>query len=310
MRKRLLTILILLIFGIGITNVHASVNTYDREKLPNYGVNKKWKITDENKDNILNTYAVDASEKIYDYSDVLTEEEEIALKQTIDEFIKKNNTDVVILIDSVSYNSDLKNEEYACDFYDYNDFGMDYNNSGIVIFRNTYSKDPYYNVYAFGDAQLYLSKDRMEATLDHIYQYLHTGNYLKGFTKFIDDLKIYYNQGIPNTMKHYYVDEKGFLHQKYVVPWFEALGISAVVTIVIMYILISKNKMIVKVTKANEYLNKETAKITNKKDTFLSTHTVTHVIDTPSSSGGGGGGFHSSIGSSGGGHSSGGGRHG
>ena len=40
----------------------------------------------------------------------------------------------------------------------------------------------------FGDAQLYISYERAEATLDNVYDYLHSKNYLSGFKKFIDDL--------------------------------------------------------------------------------------------------------------------------
>ena len=144
--KRLLKIFIIILFCFFI-NVHAGTDTYDREELKNYGVNKNWEINESNKNNILKTYAVNAAEKIYDFSDVLTDAEEKTLKEQVDYFIKKYKTDVVILVDDFKYASDYENENFASDFYDYNDFGMDYNNSGIVLFRNTYSKDPYYNIY-------------------------------------------------------------------------------------------------------------------------------------------------------------------
>ena len=304
--KKIFKILILLVLCLGI-NVNATTNTYDRETLPNYGVNKNWKITENNKNNILNTYAVDASEKIYDFSNILTEDEEKELKETIDKFIKEYKTDVVILTDDLKYMTDMENENYAADFYDYNDFGMDYNNSGVLLFRNTYSNDPYYNIYMFGDAQLYLSQDRVEVILDNIYNHLHNKNYLKGFTKFVDDLELYYSEGIPKTMKDYEVDENGYLKKKYTIPWFQAIGISLVVTALIMFILIKKNKMVAKATKANQYINYNQSKITNKRDVFLSTSTQSYTID---SGDGGGSSIGSSGGSSGGGHSSGSGRHG
>ena len=303
--KKIYKILIVLVLCLGI-NVNATTNTYDRETLPNYGVNKNWEITENNKENILNTYAVDASEKIYDFSNILTEDEEKELKETIDKFIKEYKTDVVILTDDLKYMTDMENENYAADFYDYNDFGMDYNNSGVLLFRNTYSNDPYYNIYMFGDAQLYLSKDRVEVILDNIYNHLHNQNYLKGFTKFVDDLELYYSEGIAKTMKDYEVDENGYLKKKYTIPWFQAIGISLVVTALIMFILIKKNKMVAKATKAHQYINYNQSKITNKRDVFLSTSTQSYTID----SGGGGSSIGSSRGSSGGGHSSGSGRHG
>ena len=62
--KKLLNLIIILILGITI-NVKASTNTYDRESLPNYGVNKKWEINDSNLDNILNTYNEYLKEEVY-----------------------------------------------------------------------------------------------------------------------------------------------------------------------------------------------------------------------------------------------------
>lgn len=304
MIKKLISIFTIFLFFLGIS-VNAGTNTYDREELPNYGVNKKWKITESNKQEILNTYAVNASEKIYDFSNILTDSEEKELKLKVDEFIKKYKTDVAIVIDDYAYSSDYENENFIANFYDYNDFGMDYNNSGIVLFRNTYSRDPYYNIYMFGDAQLYISKERADATLDNIYDYLHSKNYLEGFTKFIDDLTMYYRQGIPKEMSKYEVDEMGYLVRKYTIPWFTAIGLGIVITFIAMYILISKNKMIYEQTKANEYINKQSSSITNKRDVFLSSNTSSYVIDSGGSSGGG-----SFRGSSGGGHSSGSGRHG
>ena len=59
----------------------------------------------------MNTKKVDASEKIYDFSDILTDEEEQLLKVKIDQFIQDNNMDMVIVTDSFSYSYDRKNEE-------------------------------------------------------------------------------------------------------------------------------------------------------------------------------------------------------
>ena len=304
--KKILKLLVVFIFCICL-NVNAGTDTFDREELPNYGVNKNWKINSSNLDNVLNTYAVDASEKIYDFSNILTEDEEKELKTVIDQFIKEHHTDVVILTDDLRYMSDLENEDFVSDFYDYNDFGMDYNNSGIILFRNTYENDPYYNIYSFGDAQLYMSYDRVEATLNHLYGYIKNKNYLEGFTKYVNDLDLYYGEGIPKTMKDYEVDEKGYLKKKYTIPWFQAIGISLVITTLIMVILVKKNKMVAKATKANQYINHKQSQITNKKDVFLTSSTRTYTINT--SSGSSGGNSSSSRGSSGGGHSSGSGRH-
>ena len=331
MKKILLS---LIIFMITVTpNVFASTNTRDRNSLENLGVNKKFKITDNNRSNVLNTKSVDASEKIYDFSDILTDEEEKKLKLKIDDFVEKNQMNSVILTDSISYNSDIENGYYAADFYDYNDFGMAFDNySGIVFFRNTYESDPYYGMYTFGEAILYFKDSEIDSILDSIYDNIHSRYYLEGIKEFIDELEDNVQSGKIEEASNYYFDENGKIQRKddeqsskneetsnyyfdengkiqhyYSIPWTICIGISSALTLIIMIILVKKNKMIAIAKQANVYLNKDSVNITKRKDVFITSHTSSYT--TSSSSGGGGGGFSSHTGSSGG-SFGGGGRHG
>ena len=280
----------------------------DRADMENYGVNKKWKITDINIINVKTTPCVNAKDKIYDFSGVLTDDEYNKLKQEIGEYIKETKMDLVIVIDDIPYSNDSMNEEYAADFYDYNDFGIEYDRySGSLLLRNTYEQDPYYDIYTFGDAQLYYDYNRLQVILDGIYDDLHNGKYYDGFHSYIEFLKDYYKQG--KALDNYKVDENGYLQKVYRYPFVIIFVISTIVTAIVMSILVKKNKMVLKATEASEYLNKTSTRITNRQDQFISTHTSSYTTSS-SSGGGGGGGHHSSGGSSGGGHSSGGGRHG
>ena len=67
--------LIILTFVLGLNIVSASTNTTPRTD-DDLGVNKKWEINEKNIDNVKRTPRVDASEKIYDFAEILTEEEE------------------------------------------------------------------------------------------------------------------------------------------------------------------------------------------------------------------------------------------
>lgn len=311
MKRIKILLLIMITFLLGVSSVYAIPETKERTQEDNYGVKKKWKITSSNEANVLRTKYVNADEKIYDFKDVLTEEEIAKLKKESEEFTKKTKMEIIVLVDELEYTADSQNEDYAADFYDYNDFGLnlDDNYSGVLLFRNTYEQDPYYNIYTFGKAQLYFDYNRLENVLDNIYDDIHNQNYYSGFSRYISEMTDYYDDGIPKTMENYTLDENGFLKQlppKYHPPILIALIISIVTTIIVMAILIKKNKMVAKATKAEEYLDKNSVQITNKVDQFISTHT-THYTTSSSS---GSGGFSSSGGSSGGGHSSGGGRHG
>lgn len=292
------------------TTVNAEVTTYNREELKNYGVNKKWNINTNNKDNILKTYAVDSNQKIYDFSNVLTDEEEQKLTERMHNFTEKYKIDIVILTDNYQYTEDSQNTTFATDFYDYNDFGINYEKyDGVMLFRNTYEQNPYFDAYSFGNAQLYFYDTRLSNTLDYIYDDIHNEAYYSGFNKFIDKMEEYYNEG---KLTDYYVDESGFLQKQKTASYYQkmiglSMIIALVITGIIIYTLIKKNKMVLKATKATVYMNKEKSKITNVQDNFITSNTTSYVISSDTSSGGG---HSSSGGSSGGGFSSGGGRHG
>ncbi|MDE6292293.1 MAG: TPM domain-containing protein, partial [Bacilli bacterium] len=266
-------------------------------------------ITNSNKANILATPYVDASEKIYDFADILTDQEEEYLYKLIQEYINTTNMDMVILTDTKSYYADSQNETYAADFYDYNDFGLDLENySGVLLYRNAYEVDPYYNVYMFGNAQLYYDYNRSEAMLDAIYSDMRGKNYLAAFEEFIDIYTEYYEDGIPSSMKDYGIDSMGFMYKKYAYPWSWALLVSCIVAFIYAAVFIGRNKMVKKAREAKDYLNEEDVDMYRVVDQYVRSHTSSYTVSSSSGSSGGGG--HSSGGSSGMGHSSGGGRHG
>lgn len=309
MKNKILSV-ILCILLLPLT-INAEVITKERTEENNYGVNKHFKVTESNKSNVMNTPYVNAEEQIFDFSDILTEDEEKNLKLKIEEFKDRTKMDMVIVTYNLPYYNDSKNATFASDFYDYNDFGIDLENySGVLLFRNTYEADKYYNIYTFGKAQLYFDYDRLENTLDKMYSDMVNANYVRSFTTFITDMKTYYNLGIKEKYKNYYIDENGYIQKSYTLPLLPATVISIIVTIIVAVILIKKNKMVKVATKANEYINKEKTNITQRENKLIDTKTTSYVVSSSSSGGGGGGGFSSSSGSSGGGFSSGGGRHG
>lgn len=315
MKKIISTLLIIsLIFSF--INVSASTNTKERLESENYGVNKKWKINNNNIENVKRTPYVDASEKIYDFADILTDSEETELLTLIRNYIELTNMDMVLLTAELPYSEDLEDyDNYAVDFYDYNDFGINFEKyNGVLLFRNANYNDPYFNIYTFGEAQLYYNFNRTEDVLDHIYPYFKSHNYLEGYKIFIEDFTRYYNEGIDKEDENYYVDDDGFIHEyrTFEPPLIFASIVALITSIIVISVLKSKNKMIVKATHAYDYLNKETINYTKKTNDLVSTHTSSYRINNNTGSGGSSfsGGRSSFRGSSGGGHSRGGGRRG
>lgn len=286
-------------------------NEKERNENNNYGINKRIAITEDRLNRILNTKYVDSNEKIYDYSNILTEDERIEIKKYIDAFIEKTNMDLVILTDNLPYSNDSENADYAVDFYDYNDFGLNSKTyDGVILFRNTYEQDPYYAIYTTGNAQLYFSNERVENTLDNIYNYFVSRNYKEGIKIFIDEFIEYYNAGLEDSYKDAYLDDNGnvVVPKVYKPPFLIAIIIALITSGITISIMISKNKMVYKAKEANNYLNKETVKYNKNDSKLVSSNTVSHY-NPPSNSGGSSGGGHSFSGSSGIGHG-GGGRHG
>lgn len=303
MKKLKQLLIITLCIFINITRVFASTKTYERTEENKYGVNKHWNITSSNISNVKKTPLVDSSEKIYDFADILTPEEEEEIYKKIDKFISKTHIDMVFVSIDMSYTYDSQNEDYAADFYDYNDFGIDFENySGILLLRNNYSKDRYYDMYTFGNAQLYFDQSRYDDILDEIYPSFSNKKYLSGITTFIEKCSSYYDKGYANKYKNSYVNKDGYIHTNYQIPVLACTVGSLLITLIVMLILIKKNKMVKKAITANQYLDKQSIQYSQMNDQFVRSHTTHYTTSSSSGSGGGG--------SSGGGHSSGGGRHG
>ena len=284
---------------------NSSVKVLERNESNKWGVNKHWNINSNNLKNVKSVPYVDSSLKVYDFADILTDSEEKEVFSKIQDFIEKTNIDMVFVSIDMPYSYDSKNEDFAADFYDYNDFGLNFKNySGILLLRNDYSNDRYYDMYTFGDAQLYFDQGRYDNILDDIYDQFVGKKYLSGIDNFISKCSYYYDKGYASKYSHAYVDENSFIRYNYYIPILPCFGGSVLITFIVMLIMVKKNKMVRKATTASEYLDKNSINYTEHVDQFTHSHTTHYTVSSSS----GGGGSHG--GSSGGGHSSGGGRHG
>lgn len=316
--KKLLFILITLFTCLSINNVYAG-GGYDytddvddftyideleaginlRLSYENYGVNKKININSNNISNIKKTPLVDASLKVYDFSSVLTDYEINDLKKKSLEFKNKTGIDLVIVTIDKEY-SDYEIEEFSDDFMDYNDFGIDETKTSydvILAIRNTNDYNRYYYVSTGGIAQIYYPSNRLDNILDDMYNNMHNDNYYEGFKDFISSALENYEKGIPSKYEGCYVDYNGDLFDKdgnkinfdkgiYRVPYILAFIISLITSIIVLVILISKNRMIKKAVNANDYIDTNSLNYTKKEDNFISTHTSSYRINTNSGSGG------------------------
>lgn len=298
MRKVKYLLLILFLSIIMIPSVYASTKTYDRNDLPNFGVNKKWNINDSNRSNVLNTKAVDASELVYDFADILTNKEEDEMYELCKKFKQDTGYDLVFVSDDFSYTNDSVNTVYAQDFYDYNDFGLDNADklySGIVIFRNAYEYDRFTKFWVVGEAQFYA-----KTHLDELTNSLRSGfvaeDYVRGVSDFIDQYEEYI-ENKDDCFDKYTMDDMGNLIENYSPSYLFIIGIPGIITFIVVTIYIKKNKMIKKSIEAQDYIDKSTLKFSRREEKLVSSHTTSYVMSSSSSGGGGGG--HSSSGGGG-----------
>lgn len=239
---------------------------------------------------ITKTYAsVDKSLKIYDYAEVLTDSEEKELKQLIDNYIDNHNLDMVIVTENDYYGSNM---EYADDFYDNNDFGIGNTKDGILLFLNYNNGGIDAHISTSGEGIRMYDDARIDSLLDELSYNKTYGNFsmIKAFIEKSNSLA---NEGIPNSNKDSYIDENGDLHYKKKYPLI-FIPISLLISVIVVCILIAKNKMVKKAITASEYLDKSSLVFTNRQDKFLTTHTSRVKIETNSGGRSGGSSTHRS----------------
>ena len=274
--------------------VYASTNTYSRTTA-DLKVPKKIKYKSSMEHNVLLTPSVNANEKIYDFAELLTEEEEKQLYDKVKEFIANTNLDLAI----VTINTNVKDstQEYADDFYDYNDFSID----GLAFVIDMQNRIFY--ISTAGKAMLYYNDYRIEYILSALDQEMYNHEYFNACNTLISQLTEYYNHGFSdNADKYVVIGTQIYRKTPYLL-----LSIIAVVSATIgTLILALRNKKIKLATNSNDYFDNKSFEITKDTKEFISSNT-SRVYIPPADSGGGGssgGGFHS--GSSGASHGGGG----
>ena len=290
------------IFFLSFISVQASVNTYTRT-ASDYLVPDYIDVTGSNRDNVLSTPAVDATEKVYDFADLLTDSEEKKLYQQATKFIKKTDLDLAIVTVS-DYTKPRCDGDctrtYADDFYDYNEFGIGSRHSGVLFLVDMKTRTIY--MTTTGDAMDMYNDYRIEQIMDAIYQEFTNQNYYDGIAKFMTILENYDTIGVANTKdSHYVISDDGSVVRD--IPWLFLIGGPLLITGIVMAIMISRNKLVRVATSSREYLDKETLQTSIVKDRFVHTHTSkTPIYHSSGSSGGGGHSGSSGVSHGGGGH--------
>ncbi len=304
MKKKLLLVLLLFVLVVP-TIAYASTNVLERDDTLNV-----WDDIDKSKyrTDILNTPRVDEKEKVYDYANLFTDEEEKQIFDKIQNYIEEYKMDLVVV--TIDHNNKISTERYGEDFFIFNYFGFeDKKRSGSLFIIDMDQRN--YHLITSGSMILYLDDNRVDDILDAVFYDVKNGKYFDAVSNVISRLN-YYGTSVPSSNAHVYIDPNGVPHKEKSPSVFLSLIIASVVAGFVVGINISKHKGIKIAENANDYLDSSKTDVYKKSDKLISTHTSVTTIpkDPPSSGGGshhiGGSSFHSG----GGGHSfGGGGRH-
>lgn len=264
MKRKLICLLILLSIFICNIQVALAVDTRISSNSTSNYLNKTYTSSYYN-----STYTpqVDASKKVYDYANLLSDNEEKELFNKIQEFINEYNMDMVIV--TINDNNKGSSMAYADDFYDYNDFGIGDKNDGILFLIDMDYRKMW--ISTTGNA-INIYDSYIDPILDDCYDYIANKEYYECAMSFI-------NSSADSYKKH---ERAGWI------SGFVLVGIvSLIIPTVFCLYKKSKHKAIKLSTDADTYLVKSSFHMNKSEDHFSHSHTSKVAKSTSSGSSGG-----------------------
>ncbi|MEN2467863.1 TPM domain-containing protein [Ornithinibacillus sp. JPR2-1] len=128
-------------------------------------------------------FADGSTQRIYDYANLLSDEEVEALEQLADEHSEKRKTDFIIVI---TEDTDGKTvEQYMADFYDEMAFGYDKPHGSTVILAIDIDNRDFY-IASFEGAQKHLDSQRVDLLFNELVPPLSADKYFDAFKTFVE----------------------------------------------------------------------------------------------------------------------------
>lgn len=126
-----------------------------------------------------------SDKRVYDYDDLLTDDEEADIEAAIDEVTAKTELDLVIVTSDGSYGTDYV--AFADDFYDYNGFGIGENSSGLLLLLDMGNRMIY--ISTTGDGITEFTNSYCTSMTDSYISSMQSGNYRTVCMNFVKDVK-------------------------------------------------------------------------------------------------------------------------
>lgn len=228
---------------------------------------------------------------VKDFLNYLSETQVKKLQSKIDEISSKYNLDTVIVItDNTNGKSSM---DYADDFYDNNNYGLDKEQSGVLMLINMNAREVW--ISTTGKAINIFNDNTINTMVNDITKYLSDKDYYGASSKFLEKVNYYTKSNSTPTSYASRLKDKATSLSSYIIP----LIISIVATLIATYN--SKWKVTVD---SKTYEGNGSFNLTNKKDIFVSENTTrtkieknpsnnstTHKSSSGKNHGGGGGSF-------------------
>ncbi len=234
MKKGLFYLLIFTSFFLFYPTTYASTVTYPRTE-EDFLVPADVQVTESNKMDILNTPAVNASEKLYDFAELFSDSEEGDLIRKIQEYSVLSRYDLAIV--TTNNLNGFVIGDYTNNFYDYNDF----QNEGIILVIYIGGLDPqiYMGTSALPTSELQkiYSDARIHQTLAYIYKDIKDAKYYNAVDNYIKIVKGFFEL---DNDKQYVVDGNGNLVKQ--IPWIEIVILASTLSFIIVILLINRLK--------------------------------------------------------------------
>ena len=223
------------------------------------------------------------ADKVVDEADLLSDSEERSLEKHILEIIEKHDRKYDIAVVTVNSTDGKSAEAYADDYYDYNYYGYDSEDSGLLLLvdmggRNWHISTKGKGIRAFTDYGISQIGDKVAS-------YLSDGDYYDAFKKFADQADSYIEK-YESSGKAYDVGNKPK-------DYGQMLGTSFLggltIAIIVCLCMMGQLKTAVKQTAARVYVKNGSMRVNHSRDIFLYNTVSKTKIETDSGSSGGGG---------------------
>lgn len=216
-------------------------------------------------------------ERVYDYADVLTDEEESKLRRHIAKQEKKYHIDLVLVTISEDVESvgdwDTVMRNRADDFYDENNYGYNkVHGDGALLLDNWYENQEGSWFSTCGIVESHFGNDEIDKVLDAVYNKVEENPY--------EAYKAYVDKTCELTAG-----------EDILIPWFGIVLVPIVVAFV--YAMVHLGQKPAKDTAApNQYIAGGKPAIQEQNDTFKHKYVTKHVISSSSDGGNSSGGGH------------------